>query len=68
MPKGTFSIADVNIIQGQVNNQDFLAAVLTDISKQPPTAATTGADREATKSKAQADHLREYQALVRRLS
>ena len=67
--KGSFSVADVNIIQGHINTQDFLAAALTDISsRQASSPATAGADREAARSTAQADHLRQYQALVQRLA
>ena len=32
--KGAFNAADVNIIRGQINTQDFLAAALTDISSK----------------------------------
>jgi len=65
---GSFRITDVNIMQGQINTQEFLAAALADISMQPPTAATAGADLEAARSQAQAERLRDYQALIQSLS
>jgi hypothetical protein len=67
--KGAFTVADVNLIQGEINTQDFLAAALTDTSlKQPSSPATAGADRDAAKSTAQAHLLRQYQALIGRLA
>jgi hypothetical protein len=67
--KGSFKVADVNMIQGYINTQDFLTAALTDTSaKQASSPATAGADRDAARSTAQADHLRQYQALVQRLA
>lgn len=67
--KGGFSVADVNMIQGHINTQDFLAAALTDISStQSSSPATAGADRDAARSTAQADRLRQYQALVEGLA
>jgi hypothetical protein len=64
---GEFTVADVNIIVGEINKQDFLAKVFGDIAKEPRTPATSGADREATEARAKADRLREYEALVQRL-
>lgn len=62
-----FTVADLNIIQAYINTQDFMAHVLREIAQQPQIPATAGADREAAKSEAQADRLREYQAAVQRL-
>ena len=67
--EGAFRVADVSIIQGHINTQDFLAAALTEMSSnQSSSLATAGADRDAASSTAQADRLRQYQALVERLA
>lgn len=67
--EGAFTVADVDLIQGEINTQDFLAAALTDTSsKQASSPATAGADRDAAKSTAQAHLLRQYQALIGKLA
>ena len=62
--EGRFTVADLNIVQRNINTQEFMAQVMGDIAHGKPSPATPGADAEAARAQAQADRLKEYQAAV----